>query len=82
MGDSSISSAEIREISEFNSEISRLFLLTYDASMPRHLTALSELCPEAGKGRVVYSGETIPNIAVHFADVPAWCMCENESEPS
>ena len=51
---------------------------TYDASMSRHLTAFSKLCPEAGKGRVVYSGETIPNIAVHFADVPAWCIYDGE----
>jgi hypothetical protein len=48
--------------------------------MTRHLTAFSELCPKAGKGRVVYSGETIPNIADHFANVPARCMCDNEGE--
>ena len=46
---------------------------TYDASMSRHLASFSRLCPEAGKGLVVYSGETIPGIAAHFADVSVWC---------
>ena len=39
----------------------------------RYLASFSTLCPEAGKGLVVYSGETIPGIAAHFADVSAWC---------
>ena len=51
--------------------------------MSRHLASFSTLCPEAEKGLVVYSGETIPGIAAHFADVSAWCprIDENNVDP-
>ncbi|MBR1609323.1 MAG: ATP-binding protein [Kiritimatiellae bacterium] len=47
---------------------------TFDTSMTRRFRPFSDLCPEAEKGLVVYSGETIPGIAANFADVAEWCV--------
>ena len=41
--------------------------------MMKGLKAFAEICPEAEKGRVVYSGETM-SAAVNFTDTDAWCI--------
>lgn len=47
---------------------------TYDPAMSRHLATFAKLCPEADPGLVVYSGETFPSAAAHYADTSAWCI--------
>ena len=46
---------------------------TFSDSMTKGLKAFAEICPEAEKGRVVYSGETM-SAAVNFTDTDAWCI--------
>ena len=46
---------------------------TFLDSMTKGLKAFAEICPEAEKGRVVYSGETM-SAAVNFADTDVWCI--------
>ena len=46
---------------------------TFSDSMTKGLKGFAEICPEAEKGRVVYSGETM-SVAANFADTDAWCI--------
>ena len=46
---------------------------TFSDSMTKGLKGFAEICPEAEKGRVVYSGETM-SAAANFADTDAWCI--------
>ena len=46
---------------------------TFSDSMLKGLRSFASLCPEAERGRVVYSGETMP-LAANFADTDAWCV--------
>ena len=46
---------------------------TFSDSMTKGLKAFAEICPEAERGHVIYSGETM-SAAVNFADTDAWCV--------
>ena len=46
---------------------------TFSNSMMKGLKAFASICPEAERGRIVYSGETMP-LAANFADTDAWCI--------
>lgn len=46
---------------------------TFSDSMLKGLKAFASICPEAERGQVVYSGETIP-LAAKYSDTDAWCV--------
>ena len=46
---------------------------TFSDSMCKGLKTFANICPEAERGRVIYSGETMP-IAANFADTSVWCI--------
>ena len=46
---------------------------TFSDSMTKGLKSFAEICPEAERGHVVYSGETT-SAAVNFADTDTWCV--------
>lgn len=46
---------------------------TFSASMTKNLASFAAICPEAERGRVVYSGETLP-VAANYADSSGWCV--------
>ena len=46
---------------------------TFSDSMLKGLRSFASICPEAERGKVVYSGETMP-LAANFADTDAWCV--------
>lgn len=45
---------------------------TYSSSMSAHLKSFCALAPQATNPLVVYSGESMPNVAAHYSDTASW----------
>lgn len=48
------------------------FYPIYSSSMSVHLKSFRALAPHTENPLVIYSGETMPNVAAHYSDTHVW----------